>query len=75
MIHTLNQRCEICNGVRAHQKKSRKKKNTWFMCSECMNSTPLNEHRCDAITTYNKRCKRWTIGRGHTRCSMHEVKK
>jgi len=74
MIHTLNLRCEICGGVKAHQKKSRRKKNKLFMCSECMNSTPPDEYRCNAKTVQKQRCKKWTSGRGHKYCSIHEEK-
>ena len=75
MMHTLSLRCEICGGVKARQKKSRRVKNKWFMCSECMTSTPPDEHRCNAKTLQKQRCKRWTLGKGYTCCAIHEGKK
>lgn len=74
MRHTVSLRCEMCDGVRGSQKKSRRVKNTWFMCSECMNSTPPDEHRCNGKTVSKQRCKRWTLGKGYKYCSIHEEK-
>ncbi len=74
MRHTVSHRCEMCDGVRSSQKKSRRVKNTWFMCSGCMNSTPPDEYRCNGKTVNKQRCKRWTLGRGYKRCSIHEEK-